>query len=88
MKMLFAFYPAAMPFVVVCIVFSAAVSSIPAVFMQRIIAVVETTWQSGDWSAAAGPILSSVGPLAVFTSSPPVGLCLQPDDGGDHTGDF
>ena len=66
MKMLFAFYPAAMPFVVVCIVFSAAVSSIPAVFMQRIIAVVETTWQSGDWSAAAGPILSSVGLLAVF----------------------
>ncbi len=63
MKMLFAFYPAAMPFVVVCIVFSAAVSSIPAVFMQRII---ETTWQSGDWSAAAGPILSSVGLLAVF----------------------
>ena len=55
-----------MPFVVVCIVFSAAVSSIPAVFMQRIIAVVETTWQSGDWSAAAGPILSSVGLLAVF----------------------
>ena len=66
MKMLFAFYPAAMPFVVVCIVFSAAVSSIPAVFMQRIIAVVEITWQSGDWSAAAGPILSSVGLLAVF----------------------
>ena len=66
MKMLIAFYPAAMPFVLVCIVFSAAVSSIPAVFMQRIIAVVETTWQSGDWSAAAGPILSSVGLLAVF----------------------
>lgn len=66
MKMLFAFYPAAMPFVVVCIIFSAAVSSIPAVFMQRIIAVVETTWQSGDWSAASGPILSSVGLLAVF----------------------
>ena len=66
MKMLFAFYPAAMPFVVVCIIFSAAVSSIPAVFMQRIIAVVETTWQSGDWSEASGPILSSVGLLAVF----------------------
>ena len=65
-KTLFAFYPGRMPFVVFCIIFSAAVSSVPAVFMQKIIAVVETTWQSGDWEAAAGPILSSVALLAVF----------------------
>ncbi len=70
MKMLFAFYPAAMPFVVVCIVFSAAVSSIPAVFMQRIIAVVETTWQSGDWSAAAARSCRASGSWPCFTSSP------------------
>ena len=60
------FYPVMLPLAVVCIVFSAVVSSIPAVFMQNVIAAVETSWQSGDWSAVGGRILSLVGLLAAI----------------------
>ena len=48
-KTLFEFYPVMMPVVIGCILFNAVVSSIPSVFMQNIIAVVEQNWQSGDW---------------------------------------
>ena len=57
---LFHFYPVALPLVLVCIVFSAVVSSIPSIFMQNVIAVIEQSWQSGDWSAVSGQILSMV----------------------------
>ena len=60
------FYPVMLPAVVVCIVFSAVVSSIPAVFMQNIIAIVEQSWQTGDWSAVGSKILSLVALLVVF----------------------
>lgn len=65
-KTLFEFYPVLLPVAVFCIIFSAAVSSIPSVFMQRVIAMVEQSWQSGDWSAVGVGILSTVGVLAVF----------------------
>ena len=60
------FYPVMLPVAVVCIVFSAVVSSIPAIFMQNVIAAVEASWVSGDWSATGGRILSLVGLLAAF----------------------
>ena len=60
------FYPVMLPVVVICIVFSAVVSSIPAVFMQNIIAIVEQSWQTGDWSAVGSKILSLVALLVVF----------------------
>lgn len=60
------FYPVLLPAAVLCIVFNAMVSSIPSVFMQNIIAVVEGSWQSGDWSAVGPQILRLVVLLAVF----------------------
>ena len=60
------FYPVMLPLAVVCIVINAVVSSIPSLFMQNIIAVIEQSWQSGDWAAAKGPILRLVGILAIF----------------------
>ncbi len=59
-KTIFEFYPVLLPIVVGCIIFNAVVSSIPAIFMQNIIAAVENTWQSGDWSAVSGEITSLV----------------------------
>lgn len=66
LKTMFGFYPVLLPIAVVCIVFSAIVSSIPAVFMQQIIAVVEDHWQSGNWSVASKQILPLVGLLVLF----------------------
>ena len=65
-KTLFGFYPRMLPLTLVCIVFSALITSIPAVFMQNVIALIETSWQSGDWNAVGGQILSLVGILVLF----------------------
>ncbi len=55
-----------LPATIACIVFNAVVSSIPSVFMQNIIAVIENNWQEGDWGAVGGQILRLVSILAVF----------------------
>lgn len=60
------FYPVMLPMTVLCIVFSAMVSSIPAVFMQNIIAVLEKNWESGNWSRVRDEILTLVGILVTF----------------------
>lgn len=65
-RMMCNFYPVLLPAAVLCIVFNAVVSAIPSVFMQNIIAVVEGSWQSGDWSAVGPQILRLVILLAVF----------------------
>ena len=65
-KMLFEFYPVLMPLVVVCVLLNAVVSSIPAIFMQNIIALVEQSWQSGDWAAVSGEIGKFVGILVTL----------------------
>ena len=66
LKTLFEFYPVMMPVVIACILFNAVISSIPTVFMQNIIAIVEQSWQSGDWSSVSGRILHFVSILIVF----------------------
>jgi ATP-binding cassette subfamily B protein len=60
LKTLFQFYPKMMPLVVVLIILTAVISSIPSLFMQNIIALVEKTWQSGDWASVSGTILGYV----------------------------
>ncbi len=55
--MVFEFFPVLLPVALVCILINAVVSSMPAVFMQNVIAVVEDTYESGDWSLASGRIL-------------------------------
>ncbi len=65
-RTLFSFYPVLMPVVLFCILFNAIVSAIPAVFMQNIIAVIEQSYQSGDWEAVAGKILGMATILAIL----------------------
>lgn len=60
------FYPVMMPITIVCIVFSAVVSAIPTIFMQKIIAVVENNWESGAWNAVSREITIWVAILACF----------------------
>jgi len=65
-KTLYEFYPVMLPVVIACIIFNAAVSSIPSIFMQKIIAIVENYWQTADWNAAGGEVLHLVAILATF----------------------
>lgn len=66
LKTMFGFYPVLLPITLVCIVFNAIVSSTPSVFMQNIISIVETSWQSGDWNGVKSKIFMFVGILATF----------------------
>ena len=66
LKMVFQFYPVRVSIILFCILFNAAVSSIPSVFMQQIIGIIEESWQSGDWAAVSGEIFSTVAVLAVL----------------------
>ena len=66
LKTLLGFYPVLLPVTIGCIVFNAIVGSLPSVFMQKVIALVEQSWQDGVWHAVSGQILRLVGLLAVF----------------------
>lgn len=66
LRTLFEFYPVLLPVALVCILVNAIVSSIPAVFMQNIIAIVDSTYKTGDWSSVSGQILGMVGILVVL----------------------
>ena len=65
-KMLFSFYPVLLPVALACILFNAIISSIPSVFMQNVISLVEQSWQAGDWAAVGGQILRFVLILVVL----------------------
>lgn len=65
-KTLFRFYPVMMPVVLICIIFNAVVSSIPAVFMQNVIATIEQSWQNGDWNKVSAKIMGLVLLLVTF----------------------
>ncbi len=60
LRTLFEFYPVLLPITLVCILINAIVSSVPAVFMQNIIAIVDDTYKSGNWAAVSGRIFTYV----------------------------
>ena len=59
-KTVFGYYPIMLPVTLGCILFSAAVSSVPAIFMQKVIAAVEESWQAANWDSVSGKILKYV----------------------------
>ena len=66
LKTLFEFYPVLLPVTLVCILINAIVSSVPSVFMQNIIALVDSSYKSGDWSSVSAQILTFVGILVTM----------------------
>ncbi len=65
-KRLFKEFPVLVPITIVCILFSAIVSSIPALFMQKIIAVIEVHKLSLNWEIAKQEIIPNVLILAAM----------------------
>ena len=66
MKDLFSFYPTLLPLTLLFIVINAMVTSIPAIFQQKIISLIETVYKDGNWNAVSSDILKLVGILLVF----------------------
>ena len=63
--MLFGFYPVLMPVTVFCIIFSAVASSIPSIFTQKVISVIEVWYRTRDFSSAVKEIV----PLLIILAS-------------------
>ncbi len=66
LKLLFTSYPVLLPVAIFCIVFSAGVSAIPAIFQQKVLAIITSYLKAGslDWSAAFSEILPLIAVLA------------------------
>ncbi len=45
-KMLFSFYPKLLPFIIVLIIVNAVISSIPAIFQQNVVALIQNAWEN------------------------------------------
>ena len=65
-KRLFVYYPRLAPLAMACILFSAVVSSIPSLFVQNVIAIIERWYTTGDWASARPEILHYITILAAL----------------------
>ncbi len=65
-KLLMSFYPVMLPCMLVLLVFNAIVRSLPSVFMQQVIALIENSDASTTWSDISGEVFSLVAVLATF----------------------
>ena len=54
---LFGYYPRLAPIVIACILFSAVVSAIPSLFIQKVLSVIEDWYKTGDWASAKPQVI-------------------------------
>lgn len=64
--MLFGYYPVLVPLTILCILFTAIVSAIPAVFLQQVTALIESYQVTGDWTLAKQEIVPKITFLAIM----------------------
>ena len=65
-KLLFEAYPVLVPVAIVCMIFSSIVSSIPAIFIQKVLTVIENWVDTGDWASARSEVISKVAILVTL----------------------
>ncbi len=66
LRMLLKSYPVLLPVTIACIIFSAIINTMPAIFNQQIIALIEKWFASRDWSSAKVEIIPKIVTLAVL----------------------
>ncbi len=59
-KDIFEFNKVRLPIAVTCIVISALIGSLPSIFQQKVIALIETSYKTGDWTGVRGEIIHLV----------------------------
>ncbi len=65
-KTLCGYYPKLVPVTVFCILFSAIAAAIPDLFIQKVIAVIEKWYTTGDWASAYPELVPKIVFLAVL----------------------
>ena len=71
------FYPRLFPAICVLTIFSSAVSAIPSIFTQKVIAIIGEWTESGDWTAAKALVLRQITPLIVLYILSMIAVVLQ-----------
>ena len=66
LKHLFKFFPVMLPITIVCIIFNAVVGAMPALFMQKVIKLIDSSYKTGFWSEVSSQILGLVLVLAIL----------------------
>ncbi len=66
LKMLYSYYPVLLPITLICIVFSAIVNTMPAIFNQQILELIEKWYVSRNWASAKLEIIPKIVTLAVL----------------------
>lgn len=65
-RMMRSFYPVFLPLTIVSIVAGSVVSTLPSLFMQRVISIIEANWMTGTWNEVKGSIFPIIGLLIVL----------------------
>ena len=65
-KKFFGYYPRMAPLTMLCILFSAAVSAIPSIFVQKVLTVIQKWVESGDWISARAELVPYIGLLILL----------------------
>lgn len=60
LKMLASYYPVLLPITLVCIVFASITATVPAIFQQQVLAVIEDWFLSRDWNGAKAEIIPKI----------------------------
>ena len=63
LKLVFQFYPAQLTVMLLCVLVGSALSTLPSVFLQQAIDVVDSCWKTADWETAQPQIASIAGRL-------------------------
>ena len=77
LRMLAKAYPVMFPLTVFCLIFSSVCATVPAVFQQKVIALIDKYWTSGDWSTAKTEISPLVMILVALYSVSIVAVTLS-----------
>ena len=67
LKMLFEFFPKLLPVIICLIVINAVISALPSVFQQRVVALIQESWEQGlSWEESRPGIMKNVATLATL----------------------
>ena len=63
LKMYIKYFPGLTVLVGICILVGALTAAVPSIFQQKILAIIEDSWKSGNWDAARPQVLQYIIPL-------------------------
>ncbi len=76
-KMYFEQFPVLTWIIALCIIYNSIAASIPSIFLQKVIDVINRTIESGDWASARIEIVSMLIPLVIIYAGAAIFSILQ-----------